>query len=187
MRLSSFCHLGRPAVFLVVLIPFAMPVEAAAQFGDLKKRAAQAVLCAGGAYGGYRLGAKLAEREIERLDLSAEQEQALTRAFQIGSALILCKGGAMLAGTVYERLSQRDLEAREREMEAAVAAADPGPRTYVLPDSGLEGTLTVEPSEVDGNRECRTVVDHLAEVEDGEPVMTRYCRDLPDGTYELDY
>jgi hypothetical protein len=89
------------------------------------------------------------------------------------------------AGTVYEKLSERDLAVRQREMEAAVADAEPGTRTYVLPDSELEGTLTVEPSVIEGNRECRTVVDHLAEAH--EPVMTRFCRRLPNGNYELDY
>jgi hypothetical protein len=186
MNIVSFRDLWRAGLVVLVLLP-AVPREAAAQFGDLRRRAAEAVLCAGGAYGGYRIATRIAEREVRRLNLADDEAQKFTRALQIGSAVILCKGGAMLAGTIYEKLSERDLAARQREMEAAVADAEPGTRTYVLPDSELEGTLTVEPSVVDGNRECRTVIDHLADVEGGEPVMTRYCRQLPNGTYQLDY
>lgn len=187
MNISIVRDLWRAGLVVLLLVPAVPATEAGAQIGDLRKRAAQTVLCAGGAYGGYRLGTRLAEREVRRLNLPTEEAEKLTLAFQIGSALILCKGGAMLAGTIYERLSERDLAVREREMEAAVAGAEPGTRTYVLPDSELEGTLTVEPSVVEGNRECRTVIDHLADVEGGEPVMTRYCRQLPNGNYQLDY
>lgn len=181
--LRSALRAGVVCLFLGVLLPATVH----AQFGDMRKRAAQAVLCAGGAFGGYKLGSKLAERHVQRLSLPADEAQKVTRAFQIGSALILCRTGALLAGTIYEKLSRRDLEARQREMEEAVAQAEPGTRTYVLPDSQLEGTITVEPSVVEDDRECRTAVDHLADAEGGEPVLTRFCRSLPDGQWELDY
>jgi hypothetical protein len=186
MNISCFGAVWRTGLVLLLLLPALPAAEAAAQI-DFRKRAAQAALCAGGAYGGYRLATRIAEREAHRLNLSPEETQQFTRSLQIGSALILCKGGAMLAGTIYEKLSERDLQARQREMEAAVAQAEAGTHTYVLPDSQLEGTLVVQPSVVEGNRECRTVVDHLAELEGGEPVVTRYCRNLPSGRYELDY
>jgi hypothetical protein len=182
----------RPAVSPVWLSPLlaallailaSSPVEA--QFGDLKKKALQGVLCGGGVVAGFKIGDAIAKAEAVRKGIPAKDFEKYRRGFQIGSALILCKGGAAIAGSVYDKLSKKDLEARQREMEAAVADAEPGTHTYVLPESQIKGTITTETPVTEGNEECRTVVDQLADVEGGEPVMTKFCRKLPNGKYEV--
>lgn len=178
------------ALSLALTIGFAVeagaPVELHAQFGNLKKKAVQTVFCAGGVVGGLKIGAKIADMEMVRRNVPAADQQKYRLAFQIGTALILCKGGAAIAGSVYDKLSERDLEARQREMDAALADAEPGTRTYVMPESQIEGTLTTEPIVAEGNQECRVIVDQLADVEGGEPVMTKFCRKPPDGKWEVD-
>ena len=146
----------------------------------------QVAFCAGGAYGGYKLGQKLAELEATKLKLAAAEAEKHRKAFEIGMALALCGGGALVANTIYSGLSKRDMEARKREMDAALADASPEARSYVLPESMLAGTMTAQPIEVDDGRECRTVVDNLAEVGKNEPAMARFCRKPPDGKYEVD-
>jgi len=168
--------------FALLLIAVAPP-RARAQFGGMKKRIMQVAVCGGGAYGGYKLGEKVAEIEAKKLKLGAEEAAKHRRAFQIGMALALCGGGALIAGTIYDKLSKRDLEARQKEIDAAVADAAPGTRTYVLPDSQLQGKIQTEPIVTEGNKECRTTVDNLAD--SGEPAMAKYCRTPPNGKFEL--
>jgi hypothetical protein len=168
---------------LVALTSLAAPQRADAQ---LKKRLMQTALCGGMAYGGWKLGEKLAQYEIKRQGLVGNQATQMTRALQIGAALIFCKGGTMLAGTAYDKLSKRDLEARQKEMEAAVAEAEPASRTYVMPDSKRSGTMTTTAPTQEGDKECRLVVDQLADVSAGEQSVTKFCRKPPDGAYELE-
>lgn len=151
---------------------------------QFKKRAMQIAVCGGGAFGGYKLGEKVGEMYVRKAKIPPEQARKYIRSFQIGMALALCGGGALVAGSVYDGMSKRDKQARAKEMEAALTAADPGTRQYVLPDSNLSGKITSEPMEVDGDgRECRTVVDVLAN--SNEPARARYCR-APGGKFELD-
>ena len=171
------------AVTLTLLLTsmVGVPLPADAQ---MKKRMMQIAFCAGGALGGYKLGEKAAEFYIRKAKVPPEQARQYIRSFQIGMALALCGGGALVSGTVYDRMSKRDKEARDREMQDALAAADPGTREYVLPDSNLQGKITSEPMELeDDGRECRTMVDVLAD--SNEPARARYCR-KPGGKFELD-
>lgn len=169
---------------VLLLLSGLIPRAATAQ-GGFKKRAMQLALCGGMAYGGYKLGEKIAQYEIKRQGLVGQQAVQMTKALQIGAALILCKGGAALAGSAYDKLSKRDLEARQREMQAALAVAEPTQRPYVMPESGRHGTLTTKAPEQEGEKECRIVVDQLADVAAGEQAITKFCR-KPGGDYELE-
>ena len=162
-----------PVLVLFALAATLAPRDAASQ-NSIVKRVGQGAFCAGFGYAGYRLGEKIADIEIKRQALAGKEAEQLKRGLQIGAALIFCKGGTMVAGTVYDRLSKRDMEAREREMNAALADASPEARRYVLPESQLQGTITAQPAVVEGNRECRTVVDNLADAQ--EPAIVKYCR-----------
>ena len=150
---------------------------------QLKKRLMQTALCGGMAYGGWKLGETVAQYEIKRQGLTGTQASQMTKALQVGAALILCQGGAALAGSAYDKLSKRDLEARKKEMDAAVAEAEPTTRTYVMPESQRSGTITTTAPAQEGDKECRMVVDQLADTAAGEQAVTKYCR-KPGGTYE---
>ncbi len=155
------------ASFLASLMTLgATPADA--QFG---KRLLQIGACAGGAYGGAKLGEKIAEAEAKRLHLSPAEAKKRERAFQIGLGLALCGGGAFIAGSVYSKLSKRGQEARQKEVLAALE--DAMPHTYADPDNpSLTGTATAQPTFVQGNEECRIVQDRLATDE----ALVKYCR-----------
>lgn len=187
-RVFALCAVGRRGVSLllatfVLLASLGAPQRAEAQ---LKKRLMQTALCGGMAYGGWKLGEKVAQYEIKRQGLTGQKASQMTKALQIGAALIFCQGGAALAGTAYDKLSKRDLEARQKEMEAAVAEAEPVSRTYVMPESQRSGTMTTTAPTQEGDKECRLVVDQLADVDAGEQSVTKFCRKPPDGKYELE-
>ena len=167
-----------------ILFQATLPVPAHAQFGRAKRAIMIAAVCGGGAYGGYKLGQKIAELEAKKLKLGAAEAAKHRRAFEIGMALAVCGGGALVANSIYGKLSKRDLEARNREMEAAVADADPATRNYVLPDSKMSGEIKTEAIQMEGKKECRTAVDHLADA--GENAMVKYCRNPPDGKFEVE-
>lgn len=177
-RLSSYV-----LVALVMLASVATPGRAEAQ---LKKRLMQTALCGGMAYGGWKLGEKVAQYEIKRQGLTGTQATQMTKALQVGAALVFCQGGAALAGTAYDKLSKRDLEARQKEMDAALAEAEPASRTYVMPESQRSGTMTTTAPTQEGDKECRLVVDQLADVGAGEQSVTKFCRTPPNGKYELE-
>jgi hypothetical protein len=143
-------------------------------------------VCAGGAYGGYKLGEKIAQLQITKMKLAGAEAERLRKSIMLGMAAALCAGGILLTNTVYGSLTKKDRQAREKEMQAALADASPSPatRTYVLPDSKLAGTLTTEAPEVDGDQECRYIVDVLSK--DGEPARAKFCRDSPKDKYEVD-
>lgn len=174
------------AVVLLSIVALATLVTPQRAEGQLKKRLMQTALCGGMAYGGWKLGEKVAQYEIKRQGLSGTQATQMTKALQVGAALIFCQGGAALAGTAYDKLSKRDLEARQKEMEAAVAEAEPTTRTYVMPESQRSGTMTTSAPTQEGDKECRLVVDQLADVSAGEQSVTKFCRKPPNGEYELE-
>src|SRR6476619_2588239 len=109
------------SVFLCSLFVHLPLVANAGQFG--LKRIVQIGACGGGALAGVKIGEKIAEAEAKRLKLSPEEAKKRTRAFQIGMGLALCGGGAMIAGTSYEKLGKRGREAREKEINAALEDA----------------------------------------------------------------
>jgi hypothetical protein len=126
----------------------------------------------------------LADAQAKKLKLGAAEAEKQRRAFQVGMALALCGGGSLVAGTAYSRLSKRDMDARNKEVDAALADAAPATHSYVLPDSKMSGNIKTEAVETEGNKECRTTVDTLAEGND--PAMARYCRTPPSTKYELE-
>lgn len=175
--------LVRRLVLVFIGLACALGLAPRAAEAQLKKRLMQTALCGGLAYGGWKLGEKVAQYEIKRQGLTGTQASQMTKALQVGAALILCQGGAALAGSAYDKLSKRDLEARKKEMDAAVAEAEPTTRTYVMPESQRSGTLTTSAPTQEGEKECRLVVDQLADVGAGEQSVTKFCR-KPGGTYE---
>ena len=171
------------SVALAVPLQLATPVPAAAA-GGFKKRVVQLAVCVAVAKVGVDLGEKLAEIEVRKRNLSGEEARKHKRAIQVGMAAALCGTSFLLTNTIYNKLGERDRKAREREMDAALADASSGTRSYVLPESGYEGQITTELVEDEGKRECRSVVDVLSK--EGEPARARYCRTKPDGKYDLD-
>ena len=168
---------------LVLAVGVVIP-DAATPQNRITRIAIKAAVCGGGAWGGYKLGDKLAETAITRMKVIGPEADKVRRSFQIGVAAALCGTGVMLTGTVFNTLSQRDREAREKEMAAALADATPGARTYVLPDSKLQGRLETDEAVQDGDKQCRRQVDFIAGP--NEPAATRWCRKNPNDKYELE-
>ena len=167
---------------LTVATAFAgLPPRADAQF---KKRLLQIGACGGGAFAGAKLGDKLAEIEARRLNLTPEEAAKRKRAFQIGMAIALCGGGAIIAGTTYSRLSRRGQEARQRELLDALEDAQP--RTYTDPEKpSLQGRITPQASTMEGDKECRIVEDYLADTTQGDAALVKYCRP-PNGAWKVE-
>lgn len=164
----------------------AMTVRPASQPKGFKERAVHMMVCGGGAVGGYKLGEKLADAQAKRMNLSPAAAKALERKYEIGLALTLCNGGKLLANTVYSGLSKRDQEERQKEIDAAVIDADSGTRNYVVPDHpDMKGTITTSPEVAEGNNECRTVEDHLAEGDKGDSALVKYCRTPPSTEWSI--
>ena len=153
-----------------------MPGVAEAQFG---KRLLQVGACGAGAFGGVKLGEKVAEMEAKRLNLTPAEAAKRKRAFEIGFALALCGGGAAIAGTSYSKLSKRGQQAREKEITAALD--DAMPHTYADPDNAtLKGTVTPQAAFNEGDQECRVVQDQLA----ADEALIKYCKS-PNGTWAV--
>lgn len=184
IMLKSQVNLSSLAMNLALALLLSAFAPTPVQAIDIKKKAIQIAVCGGGAYGGFKLGEKIAEFEAKKLKLASAEAQKHRQAIQIGTAAALCGAGYFLTGTVYGNLSKRDREAREKEMDAALADANPGTRNYVLPDSKLTGILTTETAQMEGNKECRWQVDVLSK--DGEPARAKFCRKSPKGKYDLD-
>src|SRR5262249_6332416 len=121
-----------------------------------------------------------------KLQLKPEDVEKHRLYLQIGTAAILCKTGVALAGTIYDKLSERDMNARQKEIDAAVNEADPVTRDYLLPESRKPGRITTEPEYRDGDKTCKQVVDRFADVEHGDPAIAIYCKS-GNGDYELEY
>jgi hypothetical protein len=169
------------ATCVSIVITSVTPAQA--QF-SLKRTLVKTAVCAGGAYGGYKLGEQLSEVAIRKMGAVGGEADKVRRSFQIGMAAALCGTGVLLTGTIYNSLSKRDREAREKEMAAALADANPGTRSYVLPDSRAMGRLETDAPEQDGDRQCRRQVDFLAK--EDEPAAARWCRKSDKDKYELD-
>ena len=176
-------HLPSFVATLVLTVGLLASTPAPAS-GQLGKTVLKGAFCAGGVVAGLKLGDKIAQMELSRRSVVGAEAQKLRKGFQLGAALVLCKGGAMLAGTIYAKLSKNDLQARQREIDAAVAEAEPVTRDYVLPESGLKGEVTTSEVTAEGNKECRTVVDHLADESKNEPAIVKYCRKPPKTEFE---
>jgi hypothetical protein len=155
----------------------------AAQFGGFKKRIIQVGACGGGAFAGVKLGDKVAEMEAKRLKLSPEEAKKHLRAYQIGLALALCGGGAVIAGTTYDHMSKRGRESREKEINAALEDAMPTPHMYTDPENpSLTGTAVAQPAFMaDNNKECRVVQDQLG----ADQALVKYCR-APGGMWAVE-
>ena len=181
------CDLRMRRPFLVwglsiALVVGTMSTQAEAQFG---KRLLQIGACGGGAIAGVKLGEKVAEFEAKKLKLEPAEAAKHRRAFQIGTALALCGGGAAIAGTTYSRLSKRGKDARERELMAALEDAQP--RTYTDPERpSMMGTWTPKPAATEGDKECRVVEDYLADGTAGDAALVKYCRPMAGGEWKLD-
>ena len=168
MQLNSFVRRTLVATLSMALVSSAAPRSAHAQF---TKRILQVGACAAGGYGGAKLGEKVAEMEAQRLKLSPAEAAKRKKAFQIGFAIALCGGGALIAGTTYSKLSKRGQESREKEILAALD--DAMPHTYADPEApALKGTVTPQASFMEGQDECRIVEDQLAP----DQALVKYCR-----------
>src|SRR5579875_1254366 len=129
MKLNrTFAQVG--LLILLYVLEVQTPLRAHAQ-GGFKQRAMQMIVCGGGAIGGFKLGEKLADQQAARMHLPPAQAAALRRKYELGLALALCKGGKLVAGTVYANLSKRDQEARQKDIESALADEQPGTKNYV--------------------------------------------------------
>ena len=160
---------------LSVMLAFSAS-PARAQFG---KRLLQVGACAGAGYGGAKLGEVIAEADAKRLKLTPAEANKRKRMYQIGLGLALCGGGAYIAGSAYSKLSKRGQESRQKEVLAALE--DAMPHTYADPENpSLTGTVTAQPTFVQGNEECRIVQDRLATDE----ALVKYCR-TPGGMWAV--
>lgn len=146
---------------------------------QILKRLAQGGGCMLGGAVGARLGEELAEREAEKRNLTGDAARDLEKQYKTGFALALCGGGAALAGTTYEKLSERGRQAREREVLSALDDAQP--HSYVDPENPeLAGTVVPQPITVEGDEECRVVEDRLG----SDAALIKYCRS-PGGAWEV--
>lgn len=167
--------------FVVIFLSFtltvgAMPRLAEAQLG---RRILQIGACGAGAFGGAKLGEKIAEMDARRLKLSPADAAKRKRAFEIGFAIALCGGGALVAGTTYSKLSKRGQEARQKEIMAALD--DAMPHAYADPENPtLTGTATPQAVFMEGDQECRIVEDQLAT----DQALVKYCRP-PNGMWTV--
>lgn len=166
-------------VSLGAVVVGAVLAQPPAAEGQLLKRALQGGGCVVGGAIGAKLGEEWAEREAEKRKLSPEAARDLEKQYKIGFALALCGGGAMIAGTTYERLSEKGREAREREVLAALDDAQP--HSYADPDNpDLTGTVVAQPMTVEGDEECRILEDRLG----SDAALIKYCRS-PGGAWEV--
>jgi len=170
-----------------VLFPYLLtPRPAKAQFRGIGDRVKKSMLCGGGLVGGLHLGDKVAQMEAKRLKLAGPAAAEMTRQFQIGVAMSFCGGGSAVQGTRFAQMSEKDKQERQHEIDAAVADEDPGTKTYALPDHpNMMETVSADPPVPEGNNECRTVKDHLAEGENGDSALVKYCHKPPDGKWAL--
>jgi hypothetical protein len=137
------------------------------------KRPLQLLACGGAVPIGLELGKRFAEIEARRKNLSPEEAEKHKKAFQVGMALALCGGGAIIAGTTYSKLSKRGKDAREREIKAALEDAAPTSRNYADPETpSLQGVITAQPAVVDDDQECRIVQDQLG----ADEALMKYCK-----------
>lgn len=171
MRSSGRSTLARTFVCVLLISacwPIAPPAEA-----QIFKRVLQAGACALGGKAGAEIGERLAEIEAKRRNLAPRGREELEKQYKIGIALALCGGGAALAGTAFDRLSERGRQ--EREAVVLAALDDAQMHTYVDPeDPQLQGTVVARPSVIEGDEECTVMEDRLG----GDVALIKYCREM---------
>lgn len=152
----------------------AEPLEA-----QFKKRVLQAGFCAGAGLVGNEVGKRLnsfAVRHAQQFKMSPDSIKKYEIHTRIGTAAVLCLGGARLAGTVYEKISKRDMEHRRDEILTAVNEADPVSRDYVLPESGLKERVTTNAPYSDGDKTCKETVVRTGADSNADPALAVYCK-----------
>ena len=174
---------ARPSVCICLLLVLVLEAGFAGRAAEAQmwKRLTQVAACGAGGFAGVKLGEKIAEFEAKRRNLSPADAAKHKKAFQIGMGLALCGGGAAIAGSTYSKLSKRGMQAREKEINAALADASPTPRTYADPETpSLQGIVTAQPAVLEGDQECRIIQDHLGEDE----ALVKYCKS-PNGAWAV--
>jgi hypothetical protein len=154
----------------------ASPGLASAQF---KKRMLQVAFCAGGGALSKEVGKRLTElavRNAKSLNTNPDAIRAREKQIRIGTAAVLCLTGAALAGTVYDKVSKRDMEARRNEIQSAVNEADPVSREYVLPESGMRERVTTTDPYQDGDKTCRETVVRTSDNPSADPALAVWCK-----------
>ena len=174
----------RAAAAVVTAIACVAAASTTPVHAQLKRKMMLVAICGTAGWGGYKIGDKLADMAIAKSKLMGAEADKMRLSFRIGVAAAACGTSTWLANTVYNNLSKRDREARKREMEAALADAQPGSRQYVLPESGLSGKLETLAAEQDGDKECRVQLDTLGN--GNEPASARWCRKSPTDKFEVD-
>jgi hypothetical protein len=164
---------GLPNLKLPTLPGAAAPAPAqAAPESDGAKTLSQVGGCAIGGAAGVAIGKKA-------VPVNANNKQTKNAAIVGGVAG--CAVGAIIAGGIYDRLSEQGRRNRERELAEAARSAQV--RTYKDPSNpSFSGTVTPGPVYADAStsRECRDVEDVLADAGKGEPLVVKYCRTPPD-------
>ncbi len=188
---------GKPSLFrmrialtfvLIYLVTWQSmtPPRIMAQQVSFKQKMMQTAACAGGGVGAVKIGEKLGQLQGSMLHLSPAATNVLIRKYQLGMAMSLCKGGEALVGTTFAKLSEKDKKQRQTEIDAAVADTAPGTKTFVLPDHPeLTERLTTSEIATDGNKECRTVEDNLADKDQNDTALVKWCRKPPSTNWEV--
>lgn len=137
--------------------------------------------CVIGGIAGAAAG-KLAAGDAKKSRLSKSEQAKRERSYLIGGALLGCGGGAILSGTVYEKLSEAGR--REREKALVAAASQARPQRYGEPGNPtLKGGVVPGKryAEVTEKRECMDVEDTLADGSSKDSIFVKMCRNLPNG------
>jgi hypothetical protein len=186
-RILQFPRFVLPGSVLVWLLftGTIAPSSLNGQFGGFGKTLDTA-LCAFGGMGLTKASQKMADIEVKQMKMPAAQAATLQRQFQLGLAMSLCNGGKSIVGTTFAKMSEKDKKQRQENIDAAVADSAPSTKTTPLPDHpDLKETITTDPIVADGDKECRTVKDYLAEQSQGDTALVKYCRKPPDGKFEV--
>jgi hypothetical protein len=153
--------------------------------GDWKKKALQLTVCSGGGIGGAKIGQKIAQVEAQKLKLSPAAAAAQQKQYELGMAMALCNGGNAIINTTFAKMTEKDKKQRQDNIDAALADSTPGTKTAALPDHpAMTETITTDPVVAEGDKECRTVKDYLADPSQGDTALIKYCRKPPDGKFE---
>lgn len=137
--------------------------------------------CVIGGIAGAAAG-KLAAGDPKKSRLSKTEQAKRERSYLIAGALLGCGGGAVLSGTVYEKLSEAGR--REREKALIAAASQARPQRYGEPGNPtLKGGVVPGKryAEVAEKRECMDVEDTLADGSSKDSIFVKMCRNLPNG------
>lgn len=137
--------------------------------------------CVIGGIAGAAAG-KLAAGDAKKSRLSKTEQAKRERSYLIAGALLGCGGGAVLSGTVYEKLSEAGR--REREKALIAAASQARPQRYGEPGNPtLKGGVVPGKryAEIAEKRECMDVEDTLADGSSKDSIFVKMCRNLPNG------